>query len=422
MAALILALAALALALVAPPIAAPTAHADGGAPNLAYVVGGGTSAGDLTIIDIGQRRVTGHVALGGDPRAVILSPDARTVYVAQAARNTVAVVDAHAQTVTTTLPAGRDPVALALDIGATTNLYIADQGANAVTVLDTDHQRVIAVIPVGAAPAGLAIAGPASGISDPTDAEVYVANSGDNTVSVISAAQRKVIATIPAPGGPLGVVIPASGGIAYVSTRAGTILALGLANHQLLGTVLNQPGGVYGNMDYDAITNQIYVPDATTNVVDILRPASAGPSGLSGPLPNEPARILPVTGGPAAIAITFDGAYGFVAQRQSGQVTMFDAGSRQTLATLSVGGAPAALITGSYPPLLSPQAANLVGLALYALIGAALLAVAAFYLGWFRRKRRPALAATSVPGMAPGEASDPRDAGAPSPPGEQSDP
>lgn len=381
-----------------PSLLAPTAaRADGGAPNLAYVVGGGTSGGDLDVIDIGQRRTTGHVTIGGDPHAVLLSPDARSVFVAQTARDTVAVVDAHALRVTSTLPAGRGPVAMALDIGTTTNLYIADSAGNTVTVVDTDHQRVAATIPAGVAPAGIAIAGPASGISDPTDAEVYVANSGDNTVTVISAAQRRVIATIPAPGGPLGVTVPASGGVAYVSTRSGAILALGLANHRLLGTLLDQPGSVFGVMDYDAITNQVYVPDMTRGVVDILRPATAGPGGLSGPLPAEPARTLPVPGGPAAVAITFDGAYGFVAGSQSGKVTMFDAGSRQTLATIHIGGAPDAIITGSYPPLLSPQSANLVAIILYVVVGAGLLAVAGFYLGWFRRRRRAAPLAVTDP-------------------------
>lgn len=379
-------------------------HADGGAPNLAYVVGAGTDDGDLVTIDIGQRRVTNHVAVGGAPRAVILSPDGRSVYIAQARRDTVAVVDAHSQQVVASLPAGKEPVAMALDIGATINLYVADAGGNMVTVIDTDHSRVAATIPVGAAPSGIAIAGPASGISDPTDAEVYVANSGDDTVSVISAARRRVIATIPAPGGPLGVTVPAAGGVAYVSTRAGTVLVLGLANHQLLGTLLNQPGAAFGAMDYDGVTNQVYVPDATHRVVDILRPASAGPDGLSAPLPAEPARTLALAGGPAAVAITFDGAYGFVTQRQSGRVTIFDAGSRQTLATLGVGGAPVAIITGAYPPLLGAQSATVVAIILYALAGLALVGVAGFYLGWFRR-RRGVQAAGAAPDMAemPGE-------------------
>ena len=79
--------AAAAVALLAPqPI-----YADGGAPNLAYVVGGGASGGDLVVIDIGQRRVTGHIHLGGDPEGVVLSVDGGLAYVTQAAADRVAL-------------------------------------------------------------------------------------------------------------------------------------------------------------------------------------------------------------------------------------------------------------------------------------------------------------------------------------------
>src|SRR5690348_5317314 len=69
-----------------------TAHADGGAPNLAYVVGGGADRAQLVVVDVARRQVTGHVELGSDPRAVVLSLDGRYAYVPRAGRNDVAVV------------------------------------------------------------------------------------------------------------------------------------------------------------------------------------------------------------------------------------------------------------------------------------------------------------------------------------------
>src|SRR5690348_14677136 len=86
--------------LVVAGLAAPLPlAADGGAPNLAYVAGGGANGGDLVVIDIGKRRVTGHITLGGAPQGVVLSPDGRFAYVAQSAANHVAVVDTHSQQV-----------------------------------------------------------------------------------------------------------------------------------------------------------------------------------------------------------------------------------------------------------------------------------------------------------------------------------
>jgi YVTN family beta-propeller protein len=354
-------------ALVVAALAAPLpSKADGGAPNLAYVAGGGTNGGDLVVIDIGKRRVTGHVTLGGAPQGVVLSPDGRFAYVAQSAANRVAVVDTRSQRVAGTLPTGPGPVSLVLGFaGSKPILYVADSSGNTVTVLDLDAQRTLATIPVGQHPTGLALAGPDTGIRTPNDSELYVAAAGSNTVSVISAAQRQVVATLPVPGGPVGVVVPPTGGVAYVSTSAGTVVALALADRRVLGTVLHMPGGALGTMDYDAVTGQIYVPEATTGVVAVLRPVAVGGNGsatvsAAPAFPTEPVRRLQFGGGPAAVAITFDGAYGFVAERDAGRVAMLDVGSRQLLATIAVGGAPQAVITGPYPPAVSGPTAFLI--------------------------------------------------------------
>src|SRR5260221_4878720 len=114
-------------------------------------------------------------------------------------------------------------------------------------------------------------------------------------------------------------------------------------------------------MDYDGITGQVYVPNITRNEVAVLRPASAPSGGGVAQLPTEPARTLAVGGGPAAVAITFDGAYGFVAQGAAGSVTMLDIAAHHTVATLAVGGKPRALIPRSLPPLLGRQAAHILG-------------------------------------------------------------
>ena len=379
---------ALALALALVPSAA--VRADGGAPNLAYVVGGGSGGGDLTVIDIAKRKVTGHVTIGGDPASVLLSADGRYAYIPQTAKNQVAIVDTRSLSVTATMAAGPGPKSVV--IGFTANaplLYVADSGGNTVTVLNPDTRRAVATIPVGVQPSGLAIAGLGSGIreTNPNDAEIYVANTGSDTVSVISTERRAVIATIPAPGGPVGVVIPSAGGVAYVSTRAGTVLGISIIDHTLLGTLL-QLHGQPGQMDYDAITGEVYVPDPAAGVVDVLAPVAAGDPGQPATLPPQPERTMAFAGGPAAVAITFDGALGFVAERDAGRVAMLDVGARQTLTTITVGGAPHAIITGAYPPALDQNTANII---IYIVVAIFLAAAAyAIYITIRRNRRLPA--------------------------------
>src|SRR5947209_433162 len=64
-------------------LSAPSAYADGGAPQLAYVAG---TARGISIIDIAQRRVTGTIAEAGNPHTVLLSPDGHALYITQPAR------------------------------------------------------------------------------------------------------------------------------------------------------------------------------------------------------------------------------------------------------------------------------------------------------------------------------------------------
>jgi YVTN family beta-propeller protein len=341
-----------------------TARADGGAPNLAYVAGGGAGGGDLVVLDIGKRAVAWRVTVGGGPAAVALSTDGRFAYVLQSAAHAVAIVDARAQKVVASVPVGPAPQGMTLDLTRNPNLlYIANTGANTLTLVDPDAHRVMATLTVGQHPSGVAVAGAGSGIvnSDPNDAEIYVANTGDDTVSVLSAEHRTRITTIPVPGGPQSVVVPAIGGVAYVGTRSGAVVALDLGTHKVLGTLL-QRGGPIGAMDYDAVTGQIYVPDAADNAVDVLRPAAPASGGGPPTLPSEPLRTLPFSGAPAAVAITFDGAYGFVALHDAGKVAMLDVSAHNTLVTVAVGGAPRAIVTGSYPPLLDRQSATLVAI------------------------------------------------------------
>jgi YVTN family beta-propeller protein len=339
------------------------ARADGGAPNVAYVAGGGAQGNELDVVDIAQHKVTGRVVVGNTPWAVVLSPDYRMAYVTLKGENKLAIVDANAKKVTATIPTGAGPQALAIDISRSPHvtLYVANTGDDTVTAIDPDAQRVIATIPVGQHPSGVAIAAPGSGISNPAQPEVYVANSGSDNVSIISATTHKLLATIPVPGGPLSVVVPATGGVAYVATQSGTVVGINVAERQVVGTLYQRDGSVFGTMDYDAITGNVYVPDAAHNAIAVLAPASAGEAGITPRIPNEPLRVLGFSGGPVAVAITSDGNDGLIAERDTNQVVLLNVPTRQTLATIAVGGTPHGIVTGAYPPVLNRSAATVVG-------------------------------------------------------------
>src|SRR5258708_19492809 len=69
----------------------PHTHADGGAPNLAYV--SGTSSG-VSVIDVGQAKVTKTISVAGDPHTILLSQDGSFLYVSQPRAGQVSVIKA----------------------------------------------------------------------------------------------------------------------------------------------------------------------------------------------------------------------------------------------------------------------------------------------------------------------------------------
>ena len=381
----------------------PPVRADGGAPNLAYIVGGGSQGDQLVVVDIAQRKVAWTVSLGGQPHSVVLSADGRFAYVTEAGANRVAIIDTSARQVVGNVAVGSGPQAIAADpTSAVYSLFVANAKSNTLTAIDSNTQQARATIPVGKEPVAVAVASPMSGISDsgnPSIREVYVANRASQTLSVVlvndtgnagNAGDLRVAATIALPEPPCALSIPQTGGVAYVATCPGKVFAIGLASHRVLGTLFAHLGGAPGAMDYDAVTGQIYVPVSAQNQVVILRPAGVGADG-SLVAPAEPLRTLTLSGAPAAVAITFDGALGFITEGGSGRVEEIDVTSRQTLSTIVVGGSPRAVVTGPYPPALNRQTSSTVTAWIYGVFALALVVLFVFMVrGYIRTASRDA--------------------------------
>ena len=109
-----------------------SAHADGGAPQLAYVAG--TSQG-ISIIDIAQRRVTGTISEAGNPHTVLLSLDGSALYVTRPTLGQVAVIGAKTGKTLCSVSLPGQPSLLALSLDSTV-LYAAGQGDTNVRALD----------------------------------------------------------------------------------------------------------------------------------------------------------------------------------------------------------------------------------------------------------------------------------------------
>jgi YVTN family beta-propeller protein len=134
---------------------------------------------------------------------------AHKAYVANAASDSVSVIDTVTNAVAATIPVGAGPMGIAI---SGDKAYVANYGSASVSVINTVSNTVSAAIPVGNYPVSIAISGK----------QAYVTNNGygpasDRTVSVINTDTGMVTATIPVGDHPWGVACTASG--AYVTNN-----------------------------------------------------------------------------------------------------------------------------------------------------------------------------------------------------------
>ncbi|GAC1344943.1 MAG: hypothetical protein NVSMB27_06520 [Ktedonobacteraceae bacterium] len=318
----------------------PPTHADGGAPQLAYVAG---AAQGISIVDIAQRRVTGTIAVDGNPGTILLSPDGYALYVTQPTPGRVTVIATKTGKTLCTASLPGQPSLLTLNLDATI-LYAAGQGDTSVRALDPVTCAVQRTFETHEPINGLAVtASTAADATPSTPNQLWI--TGTTTLTVFEV-NGHLLGSVPIAGGPQNICIP-GGFTAYVTTRQGTIVAVDLSTRRVIRTLLS--GGQYGSMDYDANTGDVYVPDRQHNQLDVLTPVTVDTTVT----PQEPAWMLRLSSSPQSVAITSDGQLGFVVL-SNGQVLMFDIPGRSMITSIAVGGTPHFIITGLYPPVNSP--------------------------------------------------------------------
>lgn len=323
---------------------APVAHADGGAPNLAYVAGGSQG---ISVIDIAQQKVTRNFALDGNPAMLYLTLDGRYLYTAQPALNRVSMLNTSTGKVVCNVSVPGQPSLLAFDAGVNL-LYAAGNGTSGITALQGGTCTVKKTIPTDGPVYGLATAEVGSGPNGGTGNQLWFTTSKDLNVYTIQPDRTRKIAIS---GTPQYISVP-PGATVYATTRQGTLVAVSLQTLQVTPPLLQ--GGEFGPMDFDAFTGEIYVPDKKHNQVEVLTPIYYGSTSI----PREPNHVIPLDVAPQSVAITGDGNLGFFALT-GGKVAMYDIPGKQLSNTFDVGGDPRFIITGLYPPAVKNSPRNI---------------------------------------------------------------
>src|SRR6202022_1152515 len=174
----------------------PPAHADGGAPQLAYVAG---ATKGISIIDIARRRVTGTIAVDGDPRTVLLSQDGYALYVTQPRLGRAAVIIAKTGKTLCTASLPGQPSLLALSLDATV-LYAAGQGDTRVRALDAVTCAVQRTFETHEPVYGLAVtASTAADATPSTPNQLWITGATSLTIFEVNG---HLLGSVPIVGGP----------------------------------------------------------------------------------------------------------------------------------------------------------------------------------------------------------------------------
>lgn len=353
------------------------AYADGGAPNRAYVAGTGKG---ISVIDVARQKIIDGLATQGEPHEVLLSQDARFLYVTEPQQGNLTILSAATGETICTASIPGQPTLLALDTNSNT-LYVAGNGAASVSAIAPDNCSVKRTIQTDSPVYGLAIAAIGTTSTGSNGDQVWV--SIKTQVSIFNDNDGSKVADVKVAGGPQYISIP-PGLAAYVTTRQGGVVAIDLAKHGVTPLI---SGGKYTPMDFDEQTGEVFVPDQLHRRLDVLAPFNPG-----FPTPKEPERTIALAAVPNSVAITSDGQLGFVAM-QGGQVAMLDIPGRQLITTFNVGGNPQFIITGLNPPAIAttPQQANflgtLVNVAAYVLVAALIIVPIIFFTRYARVRK-----------------------------------
>ena len=169
---------------------------------------------DLSVIDLRTGSEQRRIDLGPYPRGIAVDPDGRRAYVAVMGSTSIAMVDLRTFAVSWLEGIGSAPRHLALSPDGTM-LYVTLNTFGEVAKVDLASGDVVARTSTGQAPRSMAISDDGSAL--------YVVNYLSNTMSKVRTADFEVLQTLPTPDQPIGIAYDAASRTVWVALYSGGI-------------------------------------------------------------------------------------------------------------------------------------------------------------------------------------------------------
>ncbi|EFH83830.1 bifunctional YncE family protein/alkaline phosphatase family protein [Ktedonobacter racemifer] len=179
-------------------------------------------ANTISVVDTATKVVTSTIKIGGYPYTTLVSNDGKTIYASNWGDATLSVIDASSKTVKATIGVGQHPTAMVFSPDGE-RLYVTDANSDAVSVVDTNSYKEVrrisvspyAKAPLSSSPEGLAIT--------PNGKTLYVVDAGNNEVVVLNLKDddSAVLGRIPTAWYPTSVNVSRDSGTLYVTNGKG---------------------------------------------------------------------------------------------------------------------------------------------------------------------------------------------------------
>ncbi len=208
-------------------------------------------------------------SVGTTPRALVISQDSRFLYVANSGSDSVTVFSIGTAGLLTRVPpttANPNPVAAggSAPIALTTSspgrfLYVANSTSNTVTAFQIETSGLLTQVPPagpGTNPVSISGTGPTALAMSPNGQFLYVTNGASNTVTAFQVATSGLLTLVPPTGPnpnpvstggatPNGIAVASNGAHLYIANGEGNVSAFAIGGNGLLtlvpasGTTLN---------------------------------------------------------------------------------------------------------------------------------------------------------------------------------------
>lgn len=214
-------------------------------------------------------------------------------------------------------------------------LYVALQGTNAVAVVNTTTHKLIATISVESCPSGIDIA--------PNNSRLYVVNICSHSVSVIDPSTNLVTGTVSPGNGPENVAVSPNSAFAYIS-GTGTTAVLDTSSNTVAGSL---PPGLGGPMAFSPSGATAYLAGGPGPGPEVSALATATKTITAS---------TPVEEYPFDLAITPDGQSLYLVNENENDLSVISTATNAVVGSVLVGEQP--MSVAITPPIEGPPPAG----------------------------------------------------------------